>query len=115
MYRCNLICSRSSLPVLTALDGMLAYQPWETWTMTQMVDDVAATLQQGATWRKSSHSNPNGNCVELTELAGGKIAIRNSRHARGPVQIYACVQIAAFVQRAKNGEFDLTFGRSRHR
>jgi hypothetical protein len=59
----------------------------------------------GLTWRKSSHSNPNGNCVELANLVAGLIAIRNSRHPAGPTQVYPRAAMAAFVGGVKNGEF----------
>ncbi|MEU5437242.1 DUF397 domain-containing protein [Streptomyces sp. NPDC020719] len=33
-----------------------------------------------ATWRKSSHSAGEGNCVEITDLPGGGIAVRDSKN-----------------------------------
>lgn len=62
--------------------------------------------QRGLAWRKSSASNPSGNCVELAELAGGDVAVRNSRHPRGPVIVYTRAEIAAFIQGVQDGEFD---------
>lgn len=58
------------------------------------------------TWRKSRRSNPSGNCVELAELAGGGVAVRNSRHPSGPALIYTPAEITAFIQGAKDGDFD---------
>ncbi len=57
-------------------------------------------------WRKSSFSNASGNCVEIGELPGGAIAIRNSRGAAGPVLIYTRAELAAFLAGVRNGEFD---------
>ncbi len=57
-------------------------------------------------WRKSTASNPSGNCVELAELAGGEVALRNSRFPAGPVLVGTRAAVAAFVRGARSGEFD---------
>jgi hypothetical protein len=63
------------------------------------------------TWQKSRRSNPSGNCVELAALPGGaEIAMRNSRDPDGPALIYTSAEIAAFVQGAKEGDFDNLLG-----
>jgi Domain of unknown function (DUF397) len=69
-------------------------------------DSIQGTQLDGVTWRKSRHSNPSGNCVEIAELPGGAIAIRNSRYPTGPALVCASGQFAAFLASARDGEFD---------
>nr|WP_236071142.1 DUF397 domain-containing protein [Streptomyces polyasparticus] len=67
---------------------------------------MSAARIPGAHWRKSGRSNPNGECVELTDLPDGRVAVRNSRFPSGPALVYTKAEIAAFIQGAKDGEFD---------
>ncbi|MBF6136817.1 DUF397 domain-containing protein [Nocardia otitidiscaviarum] len=57
-------------------------------------------------WRKSTFSNPSGNCVEVAELSNGLVAMRNSRDPLGSVLVYTRPEIDAFLRGAKSGEFD---------
>jgi hypothetical protein len=70
------------------------------------VENGVLADQLAARWRKSRLSNPSGSCVELAELPGGAIAVRNSRYPSGPALIYSRAEMAAFFQGAKDGEFD---------
>ena len=74
--------------------------------MNQHVNEVPAVLPNTAAWRKSSYSNPSGNCVEVTALVDGGVAIRNSRHPDGPALVYTRSEVAAFLAGVRNGEFD---------
>jgi hypothetical protein len=56
-------------------------------------------------WRKAQLSVDNGQCVELART-GGMIAIRDSKHPAGPVLHYTPAEWRAFLDGAKNGEFD---------
>jgi len=60
----------------------------------------------GARWVKSRRSGPTGgNCVEVAFLAGGQVAVRNSRHQDGPALVFTPQEWDAFVGGAKDGEF----------
>lgn len=58
-------------------------------------------------WRKSRRSGPNGNSVELAQLADGSgIAIRNSRDPEGPALIYSHREMIDFILGIRDGDFD---------
>ncbi|MGE5288287.1 MAG: DUF397 domain-containing protein [Micromonosporaceae bacterium] len=73
--------------------------------MMQVNNGVRAD-QLMACWRKSQVSNPSGSCIEIAELPGGQVAVRNSRHPSGPALIYTRAEVTAFLTGVKNGEFD---------
>ena len=66
----------------------------------------AAAPRAALTWRKSTASGPNGNCVELAVLADGGVAVRNSRFPAGPHLTYTRAEIVAFVRGVQAGEFN---------
>ncbi|AZQ32120.1 DUF397 domain-containing protein [Streptomyces cyaneochromogenes] len=75
--------------------------------MTQIINGVPADSLCNVTWVKSSGSTADGNCVEVALLAGGEVAVRNSRDPHGPALVYTQAEIAAFIAGVKDGEFDL--------
>jgi hypothetical protein len=64
----------------------------------------------GVSWVKSSLSFSNGNCVEVANLSGDTVGVRNSRDPEGPVLRFTPDEWHAFLGGARNGEFD-SFGR----
>lgn len=76
-----------------------------------MADDRINDVRlDAAAWRKSRHSNPSGNCVEIAELPDGSVAVRNSRFPAGPALVYTRAEFAAFLAGARDGEFDNMLG-----
>jgi Domain of unknown function (DUF397) len=59
----------------------------------------------GLSWNKAHFSNINGACVEIAS-APGKIVIRDSKDPGGPVLVYTPIEFRAFLDGARNGEFD---------
>jgi hypothetical protein len=55
-------------------------------------------------WRKSRHSNPSGNCVEMARLPPGRVAVRNSRYPDGPALIFMRVEWEAFLRAVRDGD-----------
>ncbi len=58
------------------------------------------------TWRKSSFSGMEGNCVEVAALDDGRIAVRNSRHPDEAVVFLSRAEMDAWVKGIKAGQFD---------
>lgn len=75
--------------------------------MSSIRNGMAASALTGVRWLKSSRSGPTGgNCVEIAMLAGGDIAMRNSRHPDGPALIFSRPEWEAFSDGVADGEFD---------
>jgi uncharacterized protein DUF397 len=74
--------------------------------MIGVYSGMPASGIRDVSWRKSRRSNPSGNCVELAELDGGAIAIRDSRQRSGPALIYSRTEIAILIDRARTGSLD---------
>jgi hypothetical protein len=76
----------------------------------QFENGTPAGAITGVRWVKSRHSNASGNCVEVAQLPGGGVAVRNSRDPEGPALVYTRAEMAAFVAGAKDGDFDAFAG-----
>jgi hypothetical protein len=61
-------------------------------------EDVSVAALAQVTWRKSSWSAYNGNCVEAASLPSGAIAVRDTKDAGcGPVLMLGYVAWGSFV------------------
>lgn len=60
-----------------------------------------------ASWQKSSFSQLNGNCFEISRPRPGRIGVRDTKDkGKGPVLILTDAEWNAFLAGAKEGEFD---------
>ena len=72
-----------------------------------MANDASANAAHSTdNWIKSSLSFANNNCVEVADLTGGEIGVRNSREAAGAVLRFTPDEWRAFIGGVRNGEFD---------
>jgi hypothetical protein len=71
---------------------------------------IAASMIEGAQWTKARQSNGQGNCVEVTVLDGGGMAVRNSRFPDGPALVFTPGEAEAFLAGAREGQFDFIIG-----
>jgi hypothetical protein len=65
---------------------------------------VSTTDLSSATWRKSSRSNGQGNCVEVADLDGGHRAVRDSKNPTGPALIITPTQWTTFTAALRTGD-----------
>ncbi|GIG91724.1 DUF397 domain-containing protein [Plantactinospora endophytica] len=56
-----------------------------------------------ATWRTSSRSGGNGNCVEVADNLGAVVAVRDSKDRSGAVLAFRHAAWATFTASLKNG------------
>jgi hypothetical protein len=72
-----------------------------------MIDNNVPQIPEQPAWVKSSLSFANGNCVEVADLSGGEIGVRNSRWPNtGSVLRFTPDEWHAFIGGVRNGEFD---------
>lgn len=66
-----------------------------------------STADVGGVWHKSSFSNMNGSCVEISRLMPDRIGVRDTKdNGIGPVLIFTAAEWYAFIAGAKEGQFD---------
>jgi hypothetical protein len=61
-----------------------------------------------ASWHKSSFSNFNGSCFEMSLLSSDRIGVRDTKdNGAGPVLVFTSTEWNAFIAGVKSGQFDL--------
>jgi len=74
-------------------------------TVNTAYNGVQASRLDWVDWRKSTFSNPSGNCVEAAQLPAGEVAVRNSRFPDGPALVFTRAEWEAFLLGAHAGDF----------
>ncbi|HTE86463.1 MAG TPA: DUF397 domain-containing protein [Dehalococcoidia bacterium] len=66
---------------------------------------LSESERRDLSWCKAQRSTNSGQCIEIAS-AVGKIAIRDSKDPDGPILVYTSAEFSAFLEGARNGEFD---------
>ena len=67
---------------------------------------LSAAERSGLTWVKAQYSTAHGQCVEVASTSTGGTVMRDSKDPAGPILIYPTEEFRAFLEGARNGEFD---------
>ncbi|MFD5085189.1 DUF397 domain-containing protein [Kitasatospora sp. NPDC058406] len=59
----------------------------------------------GAKWRKSSHSDGGGGCIEVADGHDGVMPVRDSKDPEGPSLIFPAAAWRSFVAAVRSDEF----------
>jgi Domain of unknown function (DUF397) len=70
------------------------------------VNGMQATGLGDVDWRKSARSNSSGNCVQLAQLDGGQVGMRDSKDPTGPALIFTGAETAEWLRDLKSGKHD---------
>jgi Domain of unknown function (DUF397) len=70
------------------------------------VNGMCATDLGNVDWRKSARSNSSGNCVQLAQLDGGQVGMRDSKNPDGPALIFTDAETADWLRDLKTGVHD---------
>ena len=66
-----------------------------------------STIRLDLVWRKARASDSNGSCLEVAQHPAGGRYVRDSKdRGTGPVLHFTAAEWTAFLDGARNGEFD---------
>jgi hypothetical protein len=73
--------------------------------MVDLADSDRGTVTpRVAMWRKSSYSNPSGECVECAPLPGRSVAVRDSKSPGGAVLVFTGAEWETFLAGVRQKE-----------
>jgi hypothetical protein len=64
-------------------------------------------VEAGEVWHRSTRPTDSGEQVEVARFADGTVGVRDSRDRTGPFLRFTPAEWHAFVEGAKDGEFDI--------
>jgi hypothetical protein len=64
--------------------------------------DMRSAAPHHISWKKSSYSAANGNCVEVARLGGGHIGVRDSKNAAMPAMGFTPAAWRTFIREIKS-------------
>lgn len=67
-----------------------------------------SALGAGVTWKKSSWSAHNGNCVEVAVLPATRFGVRDSKDTNGPILIFDQQAWGQFLATVRTGRHNLS-------
>jgi uncharacterized protein DUF397 len=73
--------------------------------MVDLADsDIRAATPRAVAWRKSSYSNPSGECVEIAPLSARSVAVRDSKYPGGGVLVFTRAAWTTFLADVSGGD-----------
>ncbi|MDV5143275.1 DUF397 domain-containing protein [Streptomyces sp. SBC-4] len=74
--------------------------------MIEARSDLRTASLEGASWRKSSYSGGEGECVEIADVPShGGIAVRDSKNPSGPAIVFDTAAFAALITTIQDARF----------
>jgi Domain of unknown function (DUF397) len=74
--------------------------------MMELINTCSQSEEPASAWRKSSFCGSAANCVEISALPDGIIAMRDSKNPGGPSLVLDSEQWTGFLRSVRAGEFD---------